>query len=252
MEMGFLIMDHLETTTTNSLKFKKDSKFFDKYYSHLATSRRSTIYKIKFVAYSMFKRTMDFILALIGLIIASPIMLLVALAIKIESKGPVIFTQIRTGKYGKPFKLYKFRSMAIDNDVHDFSKSDQHTVVGSFIRKTSLDELPQLINILKGNMSFIGPRPWITDYYDNMNEQQRHRCDVLPGITGLAQAKGRNNISIFDKIKYDLAYIDEYSLYSDVKVIILTIATVLSKKGADAGKSTIQNELEDLKKANNK
>lgn len=221
--------------------------WFNKYYSHLANSKKSTGYKVKFVTYSIFKRVIDFTIALIGLIIASPIMLLVALAIKLESKGPALFTQIRTGKYGRPFKLYKFRSMAVDNDVHDFSKGDQHTKVGTFIRKTSLDELPQLINILKGDMSFIGPRPWITDYYDNMNEVQRHRCDVLPGITGLAQAKGRNTLSIFDKIGYDLAYINEYSLYSDVKVIILTIATVLSKKGADAGKGTIQNEIESLK-----
>lgn len=137
--------------------------------------------------------------------------------------------------------------MAVDNDVHDFSKQDNHTKVGDVLRKTSLDELPQIINILKGEMSFIGPRPWITDYYENMTEEQRHRNDVLPGITGLAQAKGRNNITIFDKINYDLEYVQNYSFIQDVKIVFLTIKTVLSKEGADAGKGTIQIELDTLK-----
>ena len=96
-------------------------------------------------------------------------------------------------------------------------------------------------------MSFIGPRPWITDYNDNMTEEQRHRSDVRPGLTGLAQAKGRNNLTIFDKINYDLEYIDNYGLIEDIKVVFLTIKTVLSKEGADAGKNVIQNELDDLK-----
>ena len=99
-------------------------------------------------------------------------------------------------------------------------------------------------------MSFIGPRPWITDYYENMNELQRHRCDVLPGITGLAQAKGRNAITIFDKINYDLEYVKNYSLILDIKVIFWTVKAVLSRHGADAGKATISNELEDLKNQN--
>lgn len=196
--------------------------------------------------YYYVKRTIDFVLALIMLIILSPIILIVSIAIKLDSEGPVIFKQERTGKNGNIFMLYKFRSMAVNNDVHDFSKKDQHTKVGTLIRKTSLDEIPQLINVLKGDMSFIGPRPWIHDYYERMNEAQRHRCDVLPGITGLAQAKGRNNISIFEKIGYDLEYIKNYSLKEDIKIIFLTIKTVISKEGADAGKSTIQDELNDL------
>lgn len=197
--------------------------------------------------YSVIKRIIGFVFALFGLIVLSPIMIITAIAIKIDSRGPAIFKQKRTGKNGKVFYVWKFRSMYVDNDVHDFSKQDAHTKVGNFIRKTSIDELPQLFNILAGKMAFIGPRPWITDYYENMNNIQRHRCDVLPGITGLAQAKGRNNISIFDKINYDLEYIDNYGLIEDIKVIWWTIETVLSKDGADAGKSTIQNELEDLK-----
>ena len=197
--------------------------------------------------YSVVKRIFDTTVALFGLIVASPIMLIIALAIKLDSEGPVIFKQKRTGKYGKVFEVWKFRTMAANNDVHNFKKADQHTKVGTFLRKTSLDELPQLFNIVFGQMSFIGPRPWITDYFDNMNEEQRHRVDVTPGMSGLAQAKGRNNISIFDKINYDLEYIDNYGLIEDIKVVLLTIKTVLSKEGADAGKNTIQTELEDLK-----
>ena len=206
--------------------------------------------KIKKMVYAIFKRIFDVLFALLGLIIASPIMILIAIAIKLDSKGPVFFRQTRSGKNGKPFKMYKFRSMPVNNDVHDFSKEDVHTKVGKFLRKTSLDELPQLINILKMEVSFIGPRPWITDYYENMNDEQRHRYDVLPGITGLAQANGRNTISIFDKINYDLEYVKNYSLFMDIKIIFLTVKAVFSQKGADAGKGTINNELNDLKRVN--
>ena len=178
--------------------------------------------------YGMFKRLFDILLSLFGIILFSPIMLICAIAIKLDSKGPAIFKQTRTGRYGKNFNVWKFRTMAANNDVHDFSKKDQHTKVGTFLRKTSLDELPQLFNIFVGKMSFIGPRPWITDYYENMNEEQRHRNDVRPGLTGLAQAKGRNNISIFEKINYDLEYIKNYGLIEDIKVIFLTIKTVFS------------------------
>ena len=197
--------------------------------------------------YKYVKRILDLIIAITLFIIFLIPMIIISILIKLDSKGPVLFKQERTGKNGKPFNLYKFRSMAVDNDVHDFSKQDNHTKVGDILRKTSLDELPQIINILKGEMSFIGPRPWITDYYENMTEEQRHRNDVLPGITGLAQAKGRNNITIFDKINYDLEYVKNYSFIQDVKIVFLTIKTVLSKEGADAGKGTIQIELDTLK-----
>ena len=204
--------------------------------------------KVSRKVYSVFKRIFDVVFAFTGLIILWPVMLIIAILIKLDSKGPVLFKQIRTGKNGKPFKMYKFRSMVVNNDVHDLSKQDQHTKVGNFIRKTSLDELPQLFNILKMEVSFIGPRPWITDYYENMTDEQRHRCDVLPGITGLAQASGRNDISIFEKINYDLEYVKDFSLFMDLKIIFLTVKAVFSQKGADAGKTTINNELNDLKK----
>lgn len=202
------------------------------------------------VVFAGIKLLFDRLLAIFGLIVASPLMLLIAIAIKLDSKGPVLFKQERTGKHGKNFYVYKFRTMSADNNVHDFSNADQHTKVGKILRKISLDELPQLFSIAIGKMSFIGPRPWIPDYYENMNDEQRHRCDVRPGLTGLAQCMGRNNITIFDKINYDLEYIREYSLYQDIKIVFLTIKCVFSGSGADAGKNTIQKELEDLKNNN--
>lgn len=196
--------------------------------------------------YKYVKRFFDLIMALILVIIFLIPMIIIAILIKLDSKGPIFFKQERTGKNGKIFLLYKFRSMAVDNDVHDFNCQDKKTRVGNVLRKLSLDEFPQLINIIKGEMSFIGPRPWIPDYYENMTDYQRRRNDVLPGITGLAQVKGRNNINIIAKINYDLEYVKNFSFVQDVKIFFLTITTVLSKEGADAGKGTIQAELETL------
>lgn len=196
--------------------------------------------------YKYVKRFFDLIMALILVIIFLIPMIIIAILIKLDSKGPIFFKQERTGKNGKIFLLYKFRSMAVDNDVHDFNCQDKKTRVGNVLRKLSLDEFPQLINIIKGEMSFIGPRPWIPDYYENMTDYQRRRNDVLPGITGLAQVKGRNNINIIAKINYDLEYVKNFSFKQDVKIFFLTIATVLSKEGVDAGKNTIHTELEML------
>lgn len=215
-------------------------------------SKRSLAQTIRIKFFAGTKFIFDRLLAILGLVIASPLMLLIAIAIKLDSKGDILFKQLRTGKNGKNFNVYKFRTMVQSNDVHDFNKSDEHTRVGKILRKTSLDELPQLFSIAIGKMSFIGPRPWITDYYDNMSEEQRRRYAVRPGLTGLAQAMGRNNISIFKKIEYDLEYINNYSLYQDIKIIFLTIKAVFSGSGADAGKGTIQKELDDLAKQNNK
>ena len=140
--------------------------------------------------YKYIKRIIDIILATILLILFMIPMIIITLCIKLDSKGPVLFKQKRTGYKGKEFTLYKFRSMSINNDVLDFKKQNKITKVGSFLRKTSLDELPQFINILKGEMSFIGPRPWITEYARLFTEKQKRRLDVIPGITGLAQVNG--------------------------------------------------------------
>ena len=215
-------------------------------------TQRTFTQRLAVTIFAGIKYLFDRLMAILGLIIASPLMLIIAIAIKLDSKGSILFKQERTGKHGKNFYVYKFRTMSADNNVHDFSKADQHTKVGKILRKTSLDELPQLFSIAIGKMSFIGPRPWIPDYYENMNDEQRHRTDVRPGLTGLAQCMGRNNITIFDKIEYDLQYIKNYSLVQDIKIIFLTIKAVLSGSGADAGKGTIENELNDLIMQNKK
>ena len=197
--------------------------------------------------YKAVKRVLDFLFALLLLIILLPIFLIVSIAIKLDSKGPVLFKQLRSGKNGKEFMMYKFRSMSANNDVHDFKSENQMTKVGKFIRKTSLDEIPQLINIIKGEMSFIGPRPWITDYQKYFTKNQKRRLEVLPGITGLAQATGRNNLTVYEKLRLDVYYVDHLSFKMDMKVIYGTVKTVLSKEGAELSKSGIQNELDELK-----
>ena len=208
---------------------------------------RSVTKKFFLVIFAAFKFICDRLFALIGLILFSPIMLVIAIIIKLDSKGPIIFKQIRTGKGGRNINIYKFRTMIVSNNVRDFTTKDKHTRVGAFLRKTSLDELPQLFSIFLGNMSFIGPRPWIPEYYENMNDIQRQRYCVRPGLTGLAQVSGRNKISIFDKINYDLEYIKNYSLHQDIKIVFLTIKAVIKGSGADAGKDTIKKELTKLK-----
>lgn len=197
--------------------------------------------------YLKFKRVVSFILAVMLLIIFSPIMLVIMVAIKIESKGSPIFKQLRTGKNGKEFYCYKFRSMLVGNDVHNFKEEDKITKVGHFIRKTSLDELPQLINIIKGEMTFIGPRPWITDYAKHYNKYQKRRLNVTPGLTGLAQCSGRNNISIYEKINLDVKYVDNVSLRMDLYIIYKTIIGVVKKEGYSSCKSTIKEEIDALK-----
>ena len=200
--------------------------------------------------YKYIKRFLDIVISIILLVILAIPMLVIALLIKLEDKGPVLFKQIRTGKDGKNFNLMKFRSMRVSNDVHDFSVEDQYTKIGKFIRKTSLDELPQMFNIIKGEMSFIGPRPWITDYYELMNEKQRGRVKVLPGITGLAQVKGRNALSVDEKISYDLKYIDKFSFKQDVYVFFKTIETVFKKENVNIGKGGIKEDLDELREEN--
>lgn len=191
--------------------------------------------------YKYIKRFFDVLLSLIFLIILFIPMIIIMLLIIIIDKEKPIFSQIRTGKNGKEFRLYKFRSIG---------KDKKYTKVGKILRKTSLDELPQMFNILIGNMSFVGPRPWIIDYYEYMNDYQRRRVEVLPGITGLAQATGRNNLNVFEKINYDIKYVDNFSFKQDVKVILMTIKTVLSKDGAELSKYGIKEELDDLKNQN--
>lgn len=202
--------------------------------------------------YIKFKRVVDFILALILLIIFAIPMCIVAICIKLEDSGPVIYKSKRMGKDLKTFNVYKFRSMTTKREeLHsNLSHEQMVTRVGKFIRKTSLDELPQLFNILKGEMSFIGPRPWIPEYYEWFTDEQKRRVDVLPGISGLAQVRGRNGISIFKKIDYDLQYVDNISLKQDIKLIFETIKTVFSKANAEITENGIKEEISELKAQN--
>lgn len=203
--------------------------------------------------YLVVKRILEFLISLILLIILLIPFLIVGIAIKLEDKGPIFYKQTRIGKKGIPFQIYKFRSMKTNRKElnSNMTHEEMVTKVGRVIRKTSIDELPQLINILKGEMSFIGPRPWIPEYYEWFTDEQKRRSDVLPGITGLAQAKGRNNINIFKKIDYDLEYVDNVSLFMDLKIIWLTIKEVFATTGAEASETEIKAEIEDLKRNNN-
>ena len=196
------------------------------------------------------KKLLDLILALILIILLSPLMLIISIMIKIDSKGPVIFKQIRSGKNNKNFTLYKFRSMIYNNNLYDTSVEDQVTKVGKILRKTSLDELPQLFNILKGEMSFIGPRPWILDYAKYFTKHQMRRLEVLPGITGLAQCSGRNNLGIIERIDIDVEYVENMSLFLDIYIVLKTIKSVLKKEGFSNSKSAIHEELNILKNQN--
>ena len=194
------------------------------------------------------KRTIDVFLAAVLLVFLLPIFLLVFIAIKIEDKGPVFYAQIRTGKNGKNFKMYKFRSMTVatHKNGRKLVHEERITKVGVFLRKTSIDEIPQLINVIKGEMAIIGPRAWITEYYNNFTDSQKHRCDCLPGITGLAQVMGRNGLDIFDKIKFDLEYVNNISLKMDAKIILKSIAIIFKREHAEIIQEDIQTELQAL------
>lgn len=201
--------------------------------------------------YIVFKRVIDTVLAIILLVIFAIPMAIVAIAIKLEDGGPVIYKSRRMGKGLKEFNTYKFRSMKTQREeLHsNLSHEQMVTKVGKFIRKTSLDELPQLFNILKGEMSFIGPRPWIPDYYVWFDDNQKRRANVLPGISGLAQVRGRNGINIFKKIDYDLQYVDNMSFKQDVKLVFETIATVFSKSNAEITEAGIKEEIRELQES---
>lgn len=201
--------------------------------------------------YLILKKVFDKILAIILLIIFAIPMLIISIAIKIEDGGTIIYKSKRMGKGLKIFSTYKFRSMKMQRKELEgkFTHDEMVTKVGKFIRKTSLDELPQLFNILKGEMSFIGPRPWIPEYYEWFTEEQKRRAEVLPGISGLAQVRGRNGISIFQKLEYDIEYVDNMSLKQDVKIIAKTIKTVFEKKDAEITETGIKEEIKELRES---
>lgn len=185
------------------------------------------------------KRILDLIFAIILLIILSPIMLIAAIAIKIEDpKGPVLFKQKRPGKDAKIFKVCKFRTMKVEteSDGKKLSDMERMTKVGSFLRKTSIDELPQLFNVIRGEMSFIGPRPLLVQYLQCYSLEQMRRHEVTPGISGWAQVNGRNAISWEEKFEHDVWYVDNQSFLLDLKIFWLTIYNVINRKDINNSK----------------
>ena len=211
-------------------------RFDEEIYENAITIDLSNVANKASALYSISKRTMDIVSSLVGLILLSPLFLLVAILIKLDSKCPIIFKQIRIGKNSKPFYIYKFRSMKIDApnlSTEEFiNASDFTTKVGKFIRKTSIDELPQLVNILKGDMSIVGPRPVIEREVRLLEIRKECNVDsILPGITGLAQINGRDNIDDYEKVKYDFEYLSKRNLVLDIKIIINTVLKVAKSEG---------------------
>lgn len=182
------------------------------------------------------KPFLDFFAALIGFIVISPVFILVYFFLLYTNKGKAMFVQERPGKNGKIFKIYKFKTMtdAKDTDGKLLPDADRLTLVGKFVRKTSLDEIPQLLNVIKGEMSIIGPRPLLTGYLHLYNAFQNRRHEVKPGITGWAQVNGRNAISWDQKFTYDVWYVENCSFFVDMKIVFLTILKVLKKEGINA------------------
>lgn len=194
------------------------------------------------------KRFIDIIVSLFALLLLWPLFIVIAILIKIDDKGSVFYRQIRTGKDGENFLMLKFRTMkeCKRGDEMKMSHDERVTKVGRFLRKTSLDELPQFINVLSGKMSFIGPRPWIVEYYERFTAEQKRRVDVRPGIIGLAQAKGRNGLNVFEKIKYDLEYVDNLTFLMDLKIVLESIKIVFKREHAEIVQEDIKNELKQL------
>jgi len=192
----------------------------------------------------MVKRLFDMITASFLLVIFAPLMICTALIIRVKMGKPVLFRQLRPGFKGKPFYLYKFRTMteAVDREVKISEDRQRLTSTGRWIRKYSLDELPQLINVLKGELSFVGPRPLLMAYLDRYTAEQARRHDVKPGITGWAQVNGRNDLTWEDKFAMDVWYVDNQSIWLDLKIMVLTLFKVLKAEGISKDGSATMTE----------
>ena len=190
------------------------------------------------------KRPQDFLCALLAIIVLSPIMIITAILVRVKLGSPVLFTQDRPGKNEKIFKLYKFRTMTDgkDKDGNLLPDEVRLTSFGKKLRSTSLDELPELINILKGDMAVVGPRPLLVRYIPLYNEHQKHRHDVRPGFTGYAQCNGRNAISWEEKFDLDVYYTKNLTLFMDIKIIIKTVKVVLFREGISSETSVTMEE----------
>jgi lipopolysaccharide/colanic/teichoic acid biosynthesis glycosyltransferase len=190
----------------------------------------------------MLKRLFDIIASAVGLLLLAPVIAVVAFQIRRKLGSPVLFRQVRPGKDGKPFQMIKFRTMrdAIDKDGNPLPDSERMTPFGAFLRSTSLDELPELWNVLKGDMSLVGPRPLLMEYLPLYSKEQYRRHEVRPGVTGWAQVNGRNAISWEDKFTLDVWYVENRSFWLDLKIIYLTVKKVLVRDGISAeGEATM-------------
>lgn len=185
----------------------------------------------------MIKRPLDFIVSLFALIVISPIMIIIAVLVRINLGSPVVFRQKRPGIYGHPFFVYKFRTMIDQCNANGDLLPDEErlTDLGKLLRRMSLDELPQLFNVLKGDMSLVGPRPLLMDYLDRYTPEQARRHNVRPGITGWAQVNGRNTLLFVDRFKLDVWYVDNWSFGLDLKIIWMTFINILTSDGVNEG-----------------
>ena len=194
-----------------------------------------------FFKYDKFKRFFDLIFAILLIILFLPILILISFLVYVNLGSPIIFAQKRPGYKNKIFTLYKFRSMKLKREKGGKIISDELrlTKFGSLLRSTSMDELPELLNIIKGEMSFVGPRPLLVDYLKSYNSKEIRRHNVKPGITGLAQIKGRNLLSWEDKFNFDVFYVDNYNLFLDFRIILQTIVKIIKREGISPKKMEI-------------
>lgn len=183
------------------------------------------------------KRLMDILGSFFGLVLLSPVLIVVSILVRLKLGSPILFTQVRPGLGGKPFKMMKFRTMTDERDEEGDLLPDEArlTRFGAFLRSTSLDELPELINVLKGDMSLVGPRPLLMEYLPLYSERQYRRHEVRPGITGWAQINGRNALSWDEKFELDVWYVENRSLWLDIKILFLTVLKVVKRDGISHG-----------------
>jgi exopolysaccharide biosynthesis polyprenyl glycosylphosphotransferase len=256
------VLDHIRRQEPESMKLHKNKQMLLKdYYNHYALGGtrlaqfrlyfscvvRKLIWKLIVHSTLAMKRTIDIIFSFILLITLSPVFLLTALCIKLEDQGSLLYSQTRVGKWGKLFTMYKFRSMCLDAEkkkneilnrnetggiIFKIKKDPRITRTGAIIRKLSIDELPQLWNVLKGDMSLVGPRPPVPEEVEQYQYLERKRLNVVPGITCIWQVSGRSNIKFKQQVQMDVEYIENQSIMNDIKLLLKTIPAVLSGKGA--------------------
>ncbi len=205
------------------------------------------------------KRIVDIVFGIIGLLVVSPLFIIIAIAIKLDSKGSIFFKQARLGKDKKPYMIYKFRSMVTNAEnmgtgIFNMKNDSRVTKVGQFLRDTSLDEFPQFLNIIKGDMSFVGPRPPVTyelGDLDDLTQEFNDRFRIKPGVTGLAQVSGRNELSWDEKVKYDNQYIEDFykwGILIDIKLVLLTIYKVIKNEGSHEIEENVEKDMARIKK----